>query len=107
MLTQNVLGLLLLWATQISSRVWHNREGGPIQEDPLERLLQRPLKIGIEQTAAKHNARVADTFDYSAGSIAPGGELGMVVVDSTEEAQAACSALVECRGFTFTNSTAP
>ena len=101
--------LTVCWAsepTSSASQRWHNAEGGPIQEDLLLQLL-RPVGGGIKSSAARHSEETARSFAYSyvAGPIQPGGDLGTVFVDSTEEAMAECSRLIECRGFTFTNST--
>ena len=43
-------------------------------------------------------------YQYHAGFLALGGDLGTVVASSNAQAFAACTALITCRGLTFNNS---
>jgi hypothetical protein len=94
---------------QQHQRPWHNREGGPLQHDPLWSLLPPPAPpssssaaVAVDVATLAHRATLASfNYSFSAGFLAAGGDIATVNVTSVEAALAACTAIVECRGLTY------
>lgn len=99
-----------------SRQPWHNREGGPLQRDPLSALLLPPsppsttseararvneVEAAALLAAAPRSALASFNYSYSEGFLAAGGDIATVNATSVKDALAACSAIVECRGLTY------
>ena len=85
---------------QLQPPSWQNREGGPLQRDPLSALLPPPSPPSTTSTsegwsprakaveaaalvaAAPHSALASFNYSYSAGFLAAGGDIATVNVSS-------------------------
>ena len=106
----------------LDHRSWTNREGGPLQRDPLDSLqlgtqppppspcpfnhVVDPRTFDAAATAAAPAGPAATApaginYTYHAGFIGGGNDVECVMVSSTQAALAACSANPECRALTY------
>eukprot|EP01047_Picozoa_sp_COSAG01_P090949 COSAG01_NODE_22668_length_846_cov_1.042838_1_plen_206_part_01 len=88
---------------------WTNREGGPLQHDSLAALLPKTppspspdvWMLPSQRDSSLAGEPAAFAYVYRKGFLAAGGDIATVNVSSAEEAQAACTAIIECRGVTY------